>query len=228
MNKALNVVTIDGPSGSGKSTVSRKLASRLGFTYLDTGAMYRTVALKCKISSINITDENKLESILNDVDINLLPAEDEKNDVRVFLDGHDVSQHIRSEEISMLASKVSALRSVRKKLTSMQRLIGSEGRIVAEGRDMGTFVFPQAAWKFFLDADPKERARRRSKQLRAQGKDVDETEVLRQIVERDQNDSHRAIAPLKMAEDALRIDTTNISPEETVESMITYIKRHQI
>jgi cytidylate kinase len=220
----LEIVTIDGPSGVGKSTVSRKLADRLGFTYLDTGAMYRAVALKCREADVDVRDERAVTSILPGLDLQLLPAVSEGEDVRVILDGEDVSTLVRTEEIGMLASAVSALPDVRRALTEMQQQYGVHGRIVAEGRDTGTIVFPAAAWKFFLDAAPEERAGRRARQLRHRGESVDEEEILRQITRRDRDDSERTIAPLKAAPDAVHIDSTRLGPEEVVQRMLSFVR----
>lgn len=225
MSDRLDVVTIDGPSGVGKSTVSRKLAALLGFTYLDTGAMYRAVALRCKIADINVRDEAVVASILDTFDLQLLPAVSEHDDVRVILDGEEVSQLIRTEEISMLASAVSALPSVRKYLTGMQQKYGVAGKVVAEGRDTGTVVFPSAAWKFYLDAAPEERARRRINQLRNRGETVDEEEILRQIIKRDRDDSERSLAPLKAAPDAVLVDSTRLGAEDVIKQMLGVIKK---
>ncbi|MDW7771407.1 MAG: (d)CMP kinase [Desulfobulbaceae bacterium] len=224
MPERLDIVTIDGPSGVGKSTVSRKLAARLGYTYLDTGAMYRAVALKCKMANIIVQDESAVAAMLENFDLQLLPAASEHDDVRVFLDGEEVSELIRTEEISMLASAVSALPAVRKSLTALQQKYGNSGRVVAEGRDTGTVVFPSAAWKFFLDAAPEERARRRIHQLRSRGKEVNEEEILSRIIQRDRDDSERSLAPLKAASEAVLLDTTRLTPEEVIERMLASIR----
>jgi cytidylate kinase len=214
---AAAIVTIDGPSGAGKSTISQALAARLGYAYLDTGAMYRAVGLRIERSGIDCNDPVALDSLLNDIDLQL-QADD--RETRVVLDGEDVTGLIRTPEMSMVASRVSAIPAVREKLTQLQRQIGDNGRIVAEGRDMGTVVFPQAPWKFFLDASPEERARRRVLQLREKGQEVDEEETLRLIVERDEADSSRALAPLKPAEDAIIVDSSNLTIDEVVSLMI--------
>jgi CMP/dCMP kinase len=214
MYRKKEIVTLDGPSGVGKSTISRKIAASLGFTYLDTGAMYRAVALHLKQMGVDIENWSEVAASLNTLAIRLLPAGNEVSDTGVLLNGADVSDRIRVPEISMLASKVSAIPAVRANLTKMQREIGSHGRLVAEGRDIGTVVFPDAAHKFFLDADIRERARRRVRQLRLQGSPADEKEVLEMIRKRDQDDRARSVAPLKKAEDALLIDTTGITIEE--------------
>lgn len=224
MSDCLDVVAIDGPSGVGKSTVSRKLAALLGFTYLDTGAMYRAVALKCKTSKVDVHEEAAVAAILENFDLRLLPAKSARDDVRVILDGEEVSDLIRTEEISMLASAVSALPSVRQRLTRMQQEYGAAGKVVAEGRDTGTVVFPSAAWKFFLDAAPEERARRRINQLRYRGEVVNEEEILRQIIKRDRDDSERTLAPLKAAPDAVLVDSTRLRADEVIKQMLEVIR----
>ncbi|MFZ5798346.1 MAG: (d)CMP kinase [Desulfobulbus sp.] len=227
MSEPLAVVTIDGPSGVGKSTISRRVAARLGFTYLDTGAMYRAVALRCRQENLAITNEKAVAAILPLLNIRLLPARSEQEETRVILDGVEVSEEIRTPEISMLASAVSALGPVRSALTRMQREMGATGKIVAEGRDTGTVVFPGAAWKIYLDASPEVRAKRRIRQLRERGEEVNEAEILAQIVKRDRDDSERTIAPLKAAPDAVRIDSTGMSVDEVVEQVLGVVQQQQ-
>ncbi len=218
------IVTIDGPSGVGKSTISRRLASRLGYTYLDTGAMYRCVGLYCHWHGVDPDDEQAVSAIIDSIDMELLPPLSPREDIRVFLNGRDVSGEIRTPEISMFASRVSALSCVRSRLTQLQQQMGRRGKIVAEGRDTGTVVFPQAAHKFYLDADPEERARRRISQLRKSGRPVDKKEIYQQIIRRDRNDSRRTIAPMQAAPDAIHIDSTHLSAAEVVEKMETAIR----
>lgn len=224
MSEKLNVVTIDGPAGVGKSTISKKIASLLGFTYLDTGAMYRGVGLYLQKMKIDLTDTEKIRDALAHLDLQLVPARHEKDDVGVLLDKEDVSTEIRSSEMAMVASKVSAIPVVRQVLTKIQKSLGSSGCIVAEGRDTGTVVFPLAAHKFFLDAKPEERARRRVGQLRDKGADADYEEILAMIIARDKNDTERALAPLRQAEDARFVDTTNITIEEVVSTVLQEIR----
>ena len=224
MSERLEVVTIDGPSGVGKSTISRRVAAMLGFTYLDTGAMYRAVAFKCHLSGIDTGDEAALKTILATIDMQLIPAPSEDKDVQVVLDGVNISDRIRTQEISMLASAVSALKPVRDTLTRMQQEMGAKGKIVAEGRDTGTVVFPGAAWKFYLDASSEERARRRINQLRQNGQEVNEQEIRAQIIKRDRDDSERTIAPLKAATDAVHIDSTILSPDEVVQRVLEAVQ----
>lgn len=221
----LRVVTIDGPSGVGKSTVSRKVAAALGWTYLDTGAMYRAVGVQCRREGISLEDAAALAALLERLDIRLLPPLHEGDDVRVLLHGEDISAAVRSPEAGMMASQVSALSAVRATLTALQQKMGQAGEIVAEGRDTGTVVFPAAAWKFYLDAPPEERCRRRVGQLRAKGQAVpDEAELLVQIIERDRNDRERTIAPLRMAADAVLIDASNMTADEVAEKMLAAVK----
>jgi cytidylate kinase len=221
-----NIVTIDGPSGAGKSTISKLLAARLQYTYLDTGAMYRVVGLQVERSGLDLEGgdaREKLVQLLDSLDMKLAPGE-EGQETRAFLHGEDVSQAIRTPEIAMVASRVSAEPEVRKKLTEMQRAIGNNGAIVAEGRDMGTIVFPQAKHKFFLDASPEERARRRQKQLLEKGQKVNYAELLAQIEKRDRDDSSRSLAPLKPAADAVVIDSSQMSIDEVVSFMLQSVQ----
>lgn len=223
MSELVEVVTIDGPSGVGKSTISRKVAARLGYTYLDTGAMYRAVALKCQELGVGLDDGPALQRILDTLNLELLPAPTEGEDVQVVLDGVNVSDRIRTPEISMLASAVSAVPAVRATLTRMQQAMGAQGKIVAEGRDTGTVVFPGAAWKFYLDATPEERTRRRVLQLRQKGVEVNAEEILVQTLKRDRDDSERTIAPLKAAPDAVHIDSTAIGPDEVLQRVLEIV-----
>ena len=220
-----NIVTIDGPSGAGKSTISKLLAARLHYTYLDTGAMYRVVGLQVMRAGLDLEVQEareKLAPLLAELDLHLAPGE-EGRETRAFLNGEDVSDAIRTPEMAMVASRVSAQPEVREKLTEMQRTIGNSGAIVAEGRDMGTVVFPNAIHKFFLDASPEERAKRRQKQLAEKGQQIELQEILEQILKRDADDSSRILAPLKPAEDAVIVDSSNMSIEEVVSFMLAKI-----
>lgn len=225
MSKKQNIITIDGPAGVGKSTVSRMVAAATGFTYLDTGAMYRGVGLFLQEEKTDLNDTSAIEKLLQQLDLQLLPAMGKSTDVGVLINKRDVSDEIRTPAMAMIASKVSALPVVRDYLTSMQRSYGERGKIVAEGRDIGTVVFPSAAFKFFLDAKPEERAKRRYSQLRAKGIDADLEEILAMTLTRDKNDSEREIAPLIQAEDATRIDTTEISVDEVVSLILQKVKK---
>ncbi len=224
-----NIVTIDGPSGAGKSTISKLLAANLNYTYLDTGAMYRVVGLRVERSGLDLEAENarkKLVQLLDTLDM-ALAAGEEGQETRAFLDGEDVSDAIRTPELAMVASRVSAEPEVRKKLTEMQRAIGNRGAIVAEGRDMGTVVFPEAKHKFFLDATPEERARRRQKQLQEKGQKVEFEKLVAQIQKRDRDDSSRSLAPLQPAADAVVIDSSQMSIDEVVSFMLKAVRRKE-
>lgn len=218
------IVTIDGPSGVGKSTLSRKVAAALGYTYLDTGAMYRAVALFLQRLQIDLGDEQAVGSALAGMKLQLLPPERENGDVGVMINGEDVSSAIRTPEAGMLASLVSAIPVVRKRLTEMQQDLGRQGKIVAEGRDTGTVVFPDARWKFYLEADLEERARRRVTQLRSAGQEVDVQELLAMIVKRDRDDQERTLAPLQKAADAFSIDTTSLDIDEVCTKMLEVVQ----
>ena len=229
MAEQKNIITIDGPSGAGKSTISKLLAARLHYTYLDTGAMYRVVGLQVERAGLDLEAEGAREDLvqlLAGLDMTLAPGEEGK-DTRAFLNGEDVSDAIRKPEMAMVASRVSAQAEVRKKLTERQRTIGKNGAIVAEGRDMGTIVFPDAIHKFFLDASPEERAQRRQKQLAENGQKVEFQEILAQIQKRDRDDSGRSLAPLQPAEDAIIIDSSEMSIDEVVSFMLAAINKKQ-
>jgi len=229
MAEQKNIITIDGPSGAGKSTISKLLAARLHYTYLDTGAMYRVVGLQVERAGLDLEAEGAREDLvqlLAGLDMTLAPGEEGK-DTRAFLNGEDVSDAIRTPEMAMVASRVSAQAEVRKKLTEMQRTIGKNGAIVAEGRDMGTIVFPDARHKFFLDASPEERAQRRQKQLAENGQKVEFQEILAQIQKRDRADSGRSLAPLQPAEDAVIIDSSEMSIDEVVSFMLAAVNKKQ-
>lgn len=223
MSDKKNIITIDGPSGVGKSTVSRRIAAAVGFTYLDTGAMYRAVGLHLSRLQVDLEDADNVRRTLETLTLDLAPSADEESDVRVFLDSEDVSQAIRTPEMAMVASRVSANATVRQFLTEIQKNYGAAGRIVAEGRDTGTVVFPDAAYKFFLDARPEVRARRRVEQLKRKGCDADYTQILAMTLERDHKDRNRVVAPLRQAEDALLIDTTGIDIEGVVHRILAVV-----
>ena len=227
MAEKKNIITIDGPSGAGKSTISKLLAARLHYTYLDTGAMYRVVGLQVERAGVDLHTENgreKLAHLLHTLDLKLAPSET-GGETRAFLAGEDVSHAIRTPEMAMIASRVSAEPEVRQKLTEMQRAIGNNGAIVAEGRDMGTVVFPGAQYKFFLDATPEERTRRRQLQLLEKGQKVEFKEILAQTRKRDRDDSSRALAPLKPADDAIVIDSSEMNIDEVVSFMLAAIEK---
>jgi len=211
------VVAIDGPAGAGKSTVSQIAADKLKFTYIDTGAMYRAVAWKTLQQNKEVTDEVIISS-LNDIDINLIF---ENRKTRVFVNNKEVTEEIRTPEINKIVSKVAALVPVREKLTYLQRKMGEKGNVLMDGRDIGTFVFPNADVKIFLTASVEERARRRFEELKAKGFEVNLKDIEKDIALRDKLDSEREMAPLKKAEDAVLLDTTGMSIEEVVEKIIS-------
>jgi CMP/dCMP kinase len=216
------IVTIDGPAGAGKSTVSRMLARRLGYVYLDTGAMYRAVALLVRRKRISAEDDRALEGLCRDIEVTF---REEKDGQRLVCQGEDLTEAIRDPEIGRLASAVSMRRPVREAMAALQRKAGSAGRIVAEGRDTGTVIFPRARYKFFLSADPGERALRRYRELKAKGLGLELGEVEREVRERDAQDSSRELAPLRPAEDARLVDSTGLTPEEVVDRMLTAMKQ---
>jgi cytidylate kinase len=210
------VVAIDGPAGAGKSTAARLLAARLGYALLDTGAIYRSMALRALERGIGWDDGPAVAALADGVDI-AFRMEGAVN--RVTLNGQDVTAAIRTPEISDGASRVSALPEVRAALLGLQRRIGAAGGVVVEGRDIGTVVFPDAEAKFFLTASTDERARRRVAELAASGKSVDEAQTKAEIVARDTRDSTRAAAPLKKADDAIEIDSSTMGPDAVVARM---------
>ncbi|MBU0680488.1 MAG: (d)CMP kinase [Proteobacteria bacterium] len=221
-NNMDTIITIDGPSGGGKSTVSRMLAAALGYTYLDTGAMYRAVGLQARKQGVDLTDEKQMAAMLDKLDLQLSPGD---GDTKVLLAGEDISAAIRSAEMGMVASAVSALPLVRQKLTEIQQQIGAKGRVVAEGRDMGTVVFPKARYKYFLDASAEVRARRRVDQLHEKGEAADYDDILAQIIKRDHDDSTRALAPLKPAADAVLVDSSRMNAQEVVNFILDQLAK---
>ena len=224
MGKRL-VITIDGPAGSGKSTVSKILAGKLSYTYLDTGALYRAFACKVAEEKIPADDEKRLSGMCAGFNVSLKSV---NSDIRILVDNEDVTKKIRGQDIGMLASKVSAVPVVRKTLLSVQRKTGKNGGIVAEGRDMGTVVFPNADFKFFLNASVEERSRRRFTELAEKGEYPHFEEVKRDLIIRDRQDSERKIAPLKPSKDSITIDSTNMSITDVVEEKLKVIKENTV
>ncbi len=217
-------VAIDGPSGAGKSTIARAVAKTLGFIYIDTGAMYRAVGLAARRKGIDTSkDTLGVISVLEDLDIDIQYINGEQH---VFLDGEDVSADIRTPEISLAASHVAVIKEVRLKMVDFQRFLAGKRDCIMDGRDIGTFVLPHANVKIFLTAAVEARAKRRFEELLAKGQQVTYEEVLSDMEFRDNNDSSREFMPLKKAEDAHLIDTTNLTLEESIAAVEDYICRH--
>jgi len=211
------VVAIDGPAGAGKSSIARRLAARLGFTYIDTGAMYRAVALWALRQGVDPGDMHRMEQLAMAAEIELSPG-------RIRLNGEDVSDAIRTPEVSNGASRVAVIPGVRRAMVAKQRAIGERASVVMEGRDIGTVVFPHADVKIFLDADPAERVRRRLAEERAKGESVSEGQLSAQMKERDQRDSTRADAPLAQAPDAVYLDSTPLGIDEVEEAILKIVR----
>ena len=209
----IELIAIDGPVGVGKSSVAGLLAERFGWQHLDTGAMYRAVALRVIQRNASPDDEEACAEIARAMHLGFRPSPEGQ---RVVLDGEEVTEAIRSREVTEAVSSVADLIEVRKELNRRQKELGEAVPSVAEGRDMGTVVFPQARWKFYLDADPMERARRRGDQLAAEGKAVDDEELLKAIGERDRRDRERPLGALRIADDAIIVDTTGMNLERVV------------
>ena len=214
------VVAIDGPAGSGKGTITKLVGEKLGLVNIDTGATFRCVALNMIQENIDIKDEEKIQKILNKIQIQMYP------DGKIFLNGKEVTHRIRENDVNDIVSPVSTLSIVRNKLLEVQRKIAEGKNVIMEGRDIGTVVFPNADVKIYLDASPEERAKRRVIQNKEKGIECSYEEVLEGIKDRDKRDSTRKIAPLKQAEDAIYIDSSNLSIEEVTEKIIEIINSH--
>ncbi len=213
-------VAIDGPAGAGKSTAAKILAKKLGAIYLDTGAMYRTVALEAIRKGIDTKNEQALTNLVEDIRIDIDFSEEGQ---MIYLDGEPVNGLIRTAEVSIGASDVAVFPSVRGKMVEMQRRIASEQTVVMDGRDIGTYVLKDAKYKFFLTATVDERAKRRFKEMKEKGIEADFDHIIKDIKYRDNNDTSRKMSPLKQADDAILIDTTNQTIDEMVEEMAGYI-----
>ena len=212
------IVAIDGPAGSGKGTITKKVGEKLGLINIDTGAMFRCVTLNMIQEKVTLEEEEKIKEILKNIKIEL------KENEEVFLNGINVSQKIREEEVTKMVSPVSVLPMVREKMLILQREMAKGKNIIMEGRDIGTVVFPKANVKIYLDASPEERARRRVKQNQEKGMESSYEEVLKNIMERDKRDLSREIAPLKQAEDAIYIDSSDMTIDEVVDKIIKIIQ----
>ena len=214
-------IAIDGPAGAGKSTIARAIARELGYIYVDTGALYRAIGLFATANGANTADAGQVARLLSGVKVELRFVKDEQ---RVFLNGYDVSEDIRRPEISMAASNVSAIPEVRTFLFALQRNMAQEHNVVMDGREIGTVVLPQAQIKIYLTASPEERAQRRYEELIAKWHQVDYEKLLEEVKLRDHNDMTRPIAPLKQAEDAVRVETDGCTLEEAVSKMMKVVK----
>jgi len=219
------VIAIEGPAGAGKSTVAQKLAARLGLTYVDSGATYRAAALKVLQSGVPPDDEQRVAKLIAQTDIRITT---EGSQSRVLVDGEDVTEKIRTPEVTLAAARVSRLPEVRAKLVAVQRTCAVGRGVVMEGRDIGTVVFPNAALKVFLKADPEERARRRLRQDRKEGRSATLEQTAYEIGRRDQLDAERKISPLVAAPDAVQIDSTNLLADQVVEQILELVRKKNL
>ena len=219
------VITIDGPAGAGKSTVSRQLAANLGFLYLDTGAMYRAVALQAERMGLNVNNGERVRAMCQALELRFETVAGEN---RLYMGREDVSAAIRSPRMDLLSSRISAIKEVREAMTELQRRIGENAHgLVAEGRDMGTVVFKDAEFKFYVTASQAVRAERRYKERKERGESPSRADVEREIEQRDDQDTNRAIAPLRPAEDAIRIDSSKLTPTEVLDVVLSHIRRER-
>ena len=217
------VIAIDGPAGSGKSTVAKIVAEKLRFRYIDTGSMYRAIAWKSLLKNVDLSNEEMVAKIAHNVEIDLVPEEDGQS---VFVDGENATNQLKQEKISRAAAVVAAQPMIRKIMTKKQRELGNREDVVMDGRDIGTVVFPQAEKKFFLDAEPKERGRRRFDELKTKNQEanLDLATIIEQVKQRDHEDRTRKIAPLRQADDAISIDTTHLDISQVVDQIMKEIE----
>lgn len=215
------IIAIDGPAGAGKSTISKLVSKRLDINYLDTGAMYRAITYKCIEEGININNEEEVIKICESSDV------DFRNN-QIYLDGKNIDIEIRRQEVSSKVSNVAKIKKVRELLVARQREIASESDVILDGRDVGTCIFPDARYKFFLSASAQERGRRRYEELKSKGEDVDLDNIIEDIKKRDKIDSTREVSPLIKAEDAIEIDSTSMSINEVVDYIIDAVESEKI
>ena len=211
------IIAIDGPAGAGKSTIAQKVAEKLGYLYIDTGAMYRAVAWKVIENNVPMSDQAKIAALAGKTDIHFALVDGERH---VFADGEDLTEAVRAPDATRLSSPVSAIQGVRKRMVELQRKMGKQGGVVMEGRDIGTVVFPNAEVKVFLTASAAERARRRLDQLAERGVEADPEEIASELRERDLRDSSRAHAPLQQAPDAVLLETDGMNIEQVVDAVV--------
>lgn len=216
-------IALDGPCGGGKSTVADILAQKLDILHLDTGAMYRACALCAIKLGVDCLDEEAVSGFINDIDIEIRYQNGRQI---TMLDGEDVSEKIRANEVSMMSSDISSLKCVREKMVEMQREVAKRNDCILDGRDIGTVVLPDATFKFYITATPAVRAERRYKELTEKGQKVDFEDLIEEINRRDYNDSHRKISPLKKADDAILIDTSEMTVKEVVDKLLSYITKN--
>lgn len=216
-------IALDGPCGGGKSTVADILAQKLDILHLDTGAMYRACALCAIKRGVDCLDEEAVSGFINDIDIEIRYQNGRQI---TMLDGEDVSDKIRANEVSMMSSDISSLKCVREKMVEMQREVAKRNDCILDGRDIGTVVLPDATFKFYITATPTVRAERRYKELTEKGQKVDFEDLIEEINRRDYNDSHRKISPLKKADDAILIDTSETTVKEVVDKLLSYITKN--
>ncbi|OPX29031.1 MAG: cytidylate kinase [Candidatus Cloacimonas sp. 4484_143] len=215
------VIAIDGPAASGKSTTAKKLAKILKYIYIDTGAMYRACGLMSLLENIDLNDEAALQKMLNRIKIEIKYSADGN---RIILNDKDVSERIREADITKLSSQIAVIGAVRTKMVELQRMMGENGGVIMDGRDIGTVVFPDADYKFFMIADVKTRAFRRWEEAKAKGENLSLESIEQELIWRDKNDSEREISPLKQAEDAIPVDTSNLTIEQQVDFIYEKIK----
>ena len=216
MSNEIYRIAVDGPSGAGKSTIAKAVAKKLDIEYIDTGAMYRAVGFKVASCGVSTDDVKAIEGLIEDTDIDLVEG-------RILLDGVDVSDSIRTPEMSMMASKCSAIPAVREKLVEIQREMGRRKSVIMDGRDIGTNVLKDAEYKIYLTASAEERAQRRFKELQEKGEDQSYEEVLQDIIQRDHNDMTRELNPLRKAEDAIEIDSTGMNVDQVVDAVLKVV-----
>ena len=227
MSGEIPVITIDGPSGSGKGTVAALLAAKLGWKFLDSGALYRLLAFAARNHGVDLTNEEALKALAAHLDVQFDTAANGKG-MRIVLEGEDVTEAIRNEVVGAGASQVAALPAVREALLQRQKAFREAPGLVADGRDMGTVVFPDATLKIFLTASAEERARRRYLQLKAKGDDVNLASLLDEIRARDERDTQRAVAPLKPADDAIQLDSTALSIEQVLGQILSEVAKRDL